>query len=403
MYISYDGLTDPLGQSQILPYLEGLTGYGYEFTVLSFEKKDRFKSEKKIVQEIIDRARIKWVPLLFTAKPPVLSKIYDRYRLRKAVVTLQKKEKFDMVHCRSYVAAEAGLILKKKYSTKFLFDMRGFWADEKADNGQWDLKKFLYREIYNHYKKREKEFLLNADGIVTLTRAAKDYLLSKPEYKHLSIEVIPCCADLCHFDYNKISTGDLASLRSSLRIPQDAKVITYLGSVGGWYMTREMFSFFRLLHHQHPEYRLLILTKDDGEQVKKEAGAAGITVDNIIVEYSTRKQLPLYLALSDCSIFFIRNTFSKMASSPTKHAELMGMGIPVICNDIGDTGNIVHTTKTGIVTNDFSDSSLSVIVNQVKGLENINKEVIRNYAKDIFDLQAGIKKYLSAYKKTFSE
>jgi hypothetical protein len=38
LYLTYDGLNDPLGQSQILPYLEGLAEKGYGITVISFEK-----------------------------------------------------------------------------------------------------------------------------------------------------------------------------------------------------------------------------------------------------------------------------------------------------------------------------------------------------------------------------
>ena len=45
LYISYDGMTDPLGQSQVIPYLQGLTGKGYHFSLVSFEKKNRFKEK----------------------------------------------------------------------------------------------------------------------------------------------------------------------------------------------------------------------------------------------------------------------------------------------------------------------------------------------------------------------
>src|SRR5690349_10273108 len=145
LYISYDGLTDPLGQSQVLPYLSNLSKHGYRFTVLSFEKKERYEKEKNLIKGITDSAGIKWLPLWFTSTPPVLSKIYDRWKMRRVAEKLSKEEKFDLVHCRSYVAAEVGLILKRKFRTKFLFDMRGFWADEKVDNGQWDQKKKLYR------------------------------------------------------------------------------------------------------------------------------------------------------------------------------------------------------------------------------------------------------------------
>ncbi len=54
LYISYDGMTDPLGQSQVLPYLSGLTKYGYCFTILSFEKRERFIKEGKNIRKICE-------------------------------------------------------------------------------------------------------------------------------------------------------------------------------------------------------------------------------------------------------------------------------------------------------------------------------------------------------------
>jgi len=381
----------------VLPYLAGLSKMGYQFVVLSFEKKGRYQKEKKEVEKITSGADIKWIPLWFTSKPPVLSKIYDRWKLKRRVSKICKEQKIDIVHCRSYVAAEAGVEVKKKYGTKFLFDMRGFWADEKVDNGQWDQKKYLFRRIYNYYKTKEKEFLLMADGVITLTLSAKNYLLSKPEYKDLSIAVIPCCADLDHFDFHRISPEQIQTLRKELKIPDTAKVITYLGSAGGWYMTREMFFFFKMLSNKHPEYMMLVLTKDDPEIIKTDAAEAGIPIEKIIVTYATRNRLPQFLALSTYGIFFIRNTFSKMASSPTKHGEFLGMGIPVICNEIGDTGSIVNDTKTGILVDDFSERSFQNAICRMTDLEKARKEEVRNCAEKIFDLKVGVQKYLEMY------
>jgi glycosyltransferase involved in cell wall biosynthesis len=400
LYISYDGLTDPLGQSQILPYLKGLTKHGFEFTILSFEKKARYEKEKDIVNSIITEAGIRWVPLSFTAKPPVLAKIYDRFRIWEKAKSLHQKEQFDLVHCRSYVAAEVGLKMKRKFGIKMLFDMRGFWADEKVDNGQWDLKKPFYRYLYRHYKKKEDRFLMESDAIISLTQSAKNYLLQKEAYKDLEIEVIPCCADLKHFDYHRIDQNKVAQLRTELQIPRDAKVVTYLGSVGGWYMVNEMFRFLKLLQSKHPEYVMLFLTKDNTNDVKRKATVAGVDPSKIFVTYSNRDKLPYYLGLSNFSLFFIRNTFSKMASSPTKHAELMGMGIPVICNDIGDTGNIIKETKTGLLVKDLDESGLIDAVNSITELEGIDKNHIRQSAKELFDLATGVKKYLKGYQNS---
>ncbi|MGB3006815.1 MAG: hypothetical protein WBC06_09910, partial [Chitinophagaceae bacterium] len=115
--------------------------------------------------------------------------------------------------------------------------------------------------------------------------------------------------------------------------------------------------------------------------------------------FAHRNELPAYISLSDCSIFFIRPTFSKIASSPTKHAELMGMGIPVICNDIGDTGAIIRETKSGLLVKEFTDADYDRVIEKMDELLAIPKEKIRQAAFDYFDLEKGSAIYLSVYKK----
>src|SRR3712207_4028804 len=88
LYITYDGLTDPLGQSQILPYLKGLSLLGYRFTIFSFEKQDRFIAGKEIIEKLCTESAIRWVPLTFTTTPPLLSKFYDALRMRRKAVKL---------------------------------------------------------------------------------------------------------------------------------------------------------------------------------------------------------------------------------------------------------------------------------------------------------------------------
>src|SRR5947209_1212375 len=91
LYITYDGLTDPLGQSQILPYIKGLSQYGYRFTIVSFEKKERFQKEKEIVEKLIKESNIIWIPLWFTSRPPLLAKFYDALKMKLKAIALQKE------------------------------------------------------------------------------------------------------------------------------------------------------------------------------------------------------------------------------------------------------------------------------------------------------------------------
>ena len=43
LYLSYDGALDPLGRSQVVPYLEGLSGRGWRFDLVTFEKGERWR------------------------------------------------------------------------------------------------------------------------------------------------------------------------------------------------------------------------------------------------------------------------------------------------------------------------------------------------------------------------
>ena len=150
-------MTDPLGQSQVLPYLSGLSSRGYSITLLSCEKPDRFATNKKIIQEICDASGINWQPIPYTASPPILSTVKDIMALHKKAYALHANINFDIVHCRSYISAMVGQNMKKKFGTKFLFDMRGFWADERVDGGLWNRGNPLFNIIYKYFKKKEKE------------------------------------------------------------------------------------------------------------------------------------------------------------------------------------------------------------------------------------------------------
>jgi glycosyltransferase involved in cell wall biosynthesis len=333
LYLSYDGLTDPLGQSQILPYLAGLSP-DYEITVISFEKQDAFVSGKKLIQEFCEKNNLVWVPMIYHKKPPVLSTLYDVIALRKKIKSLHEESSFSIVHCRSYITALAGLWMKRKYGVKFIFDMRGFWADERVDGKIWNLKNPVYKIIYNFFKKKEKQFFQEADHVISLTNNAREEILAWGIRS--SVTVIPCCVDLEHFDPDRINQIERENLKNKLHIRSSDKVLLYLGSWGTWYMTRELLDFFSELKKSVPALKFLIVTGD-----RIELGTLPFASD-VIVAKATRKEVPLYISLADVSVFFIKPVFSKKASSATKMGEIMAMNIPVVTNPgWGDAEEII--------------------------------------------------------------
>ena len=397
LYISYDGMTDPLGQSQVLPYLCKLAAEGFEFTLLSFEKKDRYEKSRSVIEAICKKNNIRWVPAFFSKRPPVFSKIYDGWKMRRIANRLHKENEFAFIHCRSYVAAAAGLQLLKKYKIPFLFDMRGFWVDERVDNGQWNLKNPLFKIAYRLYKKKEKKYFGKAAHIISLTEKGKEELVNAYQLPAAKITVIPCCADLDHFDFHKIDLEAQQELKNKLGIKEDDKILSYLGSLGGWYLTNEMLDFFKVLKQYVPTAKFLFITHDSRESIVSKAEAKGIHAIDIIVEQATRQQVPLFLSLSNWSVFFIKDAYSKKASSPTKQGEIMAMGIPIVCNDIGDTGNIVKVSDAGLVVQSFLEKDLKDAVNQLVRLNFSDKEKLRKAAFDFYDLNNGAQNYSGVY------
>lgn len=401
LYISYDGLTDPLGQSQILPYLKGLSRYGYSFTILSFEKRDRFQKEKAIINQLTEESAIEWVPLTFTDNPPLLSKFYDALRMKKTAAALQRKNDFHMVHCRSYVAADTGLYLKKKFGIKFFFDMRGFWADEKRE-GTWNVKNPLFKRVYKYYKAREAEYLQHADYIISLTEAGKREMSTWASFKkNFPVAVIPCCADMQHFSLTDQEQKNKA--RQDLKIKSGELVLSYLGSVGTWYMLDEMLLFFKEVKKKYGEAKFLFVTHTPRKVIDQRIAELNFEPKDFVITQAARTEVPHLLKASDISISFIKPVYSKVSSSPTKLGEVLSMGIPVIVNSgVGDVERTVKDANAGYVLHDFKEVDFKKAVDAIPTLLQKQALAIRDAVEPVYSLERGIQLYREAYQQVFS-
>jgi len=395
LFITYDGLTDPLGQSQILPYLGGLSGKGHQVHILSCEKKDRFEKNGDLIRSICATSKIGWTPLPFHTKPPVVSKYYDLYQLTKTAFRLNREHQFDIIHCRSYLSADIGRQLKRKKGTKYLFDMRGFWVDERVDGGLWNTNRFFYRKAYQKWKLKEALLISEADHIISLTEAGKKEIESWSSYQGAPITVIPCSADMDLFSLS--DEAQKSEARKMLGISENSFVLSYLGSLGTWYLLDEMLLLFQMIKEVRPDSKFLILTPDDPEKVYSRLSAYRLQREDIVIRFAQRKEVPVLIKASDVSVSFIKPAYSKIASSPTKLGELLAMGIPVICNDIGDVAQIIRQTNGGIIVDGFDRQALRPAIDYIsKPIDPtaINRGEVTKY----YSLAAAIARYNEVYE-----
>jgi glycosyltransferase involved in cell wall biosynthesis len=402
LFISYDGMTDPLGQSQVIPYLEGLTKVGYQFTILSCDKPQKYKAHKTDVENLIKRIPINWVSLPYHKNPPVLSSVYDFFRMRQKAIQLHAEYKFDMVHTRPGIPQLVALYLKKKLGVRYLNDIRGFWADERVDGGMWDLKNPLYRTIYKFFRKKEDECVTVADYNTCLTYRGREEILKWTTVPQpVKVDIVPCSVDLDLFDPSNIDMSLKEEFKRELGIKDSDFIISYLGSIGGWYLTKEMLQFCGMLLQKEPTAKFLFISNNNHKDITEAAKQFNIPEDKVIVKFAGRNEVPVLLSFSSYSLFFIKPCYSKLSSSPTKHGEIMAMGIPVITNSgVGDVKEIVEKYEAGFVLDNFTAYEMEKIVNKtINEQKRFSQYKIREGAKEFYNLEKTVNTYKQVYKK----
>jgi glycosyltransferase involved in cell wall biosynthesis len=287
--------------------------------------------------------------------------------------------------------------------------MRGFWADERVDGGVWNLKNPVFNKVFNFFKRKEIEFIEEANAIVSLTYNGKNEILSwqsmnnvppKLKNKDLSIEVIPCCVDTELFNINSVSQQKADELKNQLNIAEDSFVLGYVGSIGTWYMLPEMLDFFKVLKSKKQNTIFLFITNEPEEKIKSISIEKGIDPNDIKVASCLHKEVPTYISMFDISIYFILPAYSKKASSPTKQGELMSMGIPIVCNaNVGDADKIITETNSGWVVSNFEEKEYEKIANQILNEPLPDRQEINQHGIREFNLEWGAERFRKTYER----
>src|SRR6476620_7732321 len=169
LFISYNGMLDPLGQTQVIPYLRELAKRGVKFTLLSFERSKAFTPEGvRQCLDLRDRLQaqgIEWHWLRYHQRPSVPATIYDVLAGIRKASTLVRRNRIEMVHARGHIPATIALALKRRFGVKMIFDLRGLMAEEYVDAEHRREGCLPYRIT----KAAERRILAATDGIVTLT------------------------------------------------------------------------------------------------------------------------------------------------------------------------------------------------------------------------------------------
>jgi glycosyltransferase involved in cell wall biosynthesis len=352
LYLCYFGLREPLVQTQVLPYLRELQKDGHRISLLTFEPNWRIawtEAERTEMRARLQAEGITWLARAYHKRPTLPATLFDLAAGAWAAGWYARREKVDVFHARNHVAALMGVLARRLKRAKLIFDIRGFFPDEYVDAGNWPSGGMLYRGT----KWTERKLLAAADGFVVLTEKARQILFADRAVTDTRpVEVIPCCVDLTRFV--RAGETERKAIRSELGL-SDRRAVVYLGALGGWYLSDEMAELLSAAHTQDPKTISLILTQSDPRSFADRLRALGIHDDNFMILRVAPNQVPRYLSAADLAIMFIKPSYSKKASSPTKLAEYLACGLPMLCNaGIGAVDQVIEADRVGVLVREFT-------------------------------------------------
>ena len=353
LYLSYTGLLEPLGQSQIFAYLKVLS-QAHSITLVSFEKAADLADEASVLaqREACRALGIRWIAKPYHRRPRLAATAWDMAVF--FVTALWQARRADLIHARSYIAALVALAAGALTGRPFIFDMRALWPEEMVAAGRLRQDSALYRLL----KRAETVCLRRAAAVVSLTRAAVPYIETRlaASAPAKPIVVIPTCADLDRFTPS-------AERRSG--------ALQSVGSVGtvlsGWFRIDWLASFFRAVVTAIPAADRTVVTQDSVDAIR---AALGDAQDDVRIFGVPPAGVPDAVRSFDAvTMFFVDGGLAKLGSCPTRMGEVLGCGIPLVSNGgVGDVADVILRYRVGVLVRDGGDAAMTQAVADLRGL-----------------------------------
>ncbi|MHB1807724.1 MAG: glycosyltransferase [Solirubrobacteraceae bacterium] len=372
LYVSYDGAAEPLGRSQVLAYLVRLAGT-CEITLISFEKGRDGHTE---IADLLSGSGIRWLPLRYHRRPPVLSTLWDVLAGARAVRRACRSGGAEIVHVRSYVPALIALLAAwpGKRRWKLLFDIRGFWADERVAGGAWSDRSMLHRLT----KRCERWFFAEADAVVTLTSASVPQIQTWLGDRDVPVRVIPTCAYVKRFG----GGGPRA----------DGPRAVWCGSIGTFYRFDLAVRFADALR-----IPFLVLTRQV-DAARAQLGARDADVREVASAAVADELRPGDIGLC----FYADGHLVNLARAPTRIAEYLAAGMAVaITPGVGDLDAIVDHHDLGVRIDDESVGGLALAATKALALADDLGVRARGprLAAQMYSVDDGADAYLDLYRE----
>jgi len=394
LYLTRNGLLEPLGQSQVMPYLRGLSDE-FRITLITREKAEDWAEALHLAAARSDCEvhGIRWLPRPFRSRPKLIAPAVSILGMTWQALRLVRRDGIRLIHARSYLPAGVAWVVWRMTGTPFIFDMRALWPEEMITAGRLRRGSVVHRAL----TWLERACLRDAAAVVSLTEAAVELLRERypGELANQRISVIPTCADLGRF-----SSGD--------KRPLGPQVHGCIGTVlSGWFRLDWLTAWIETASRRDSEAEFEIITRDDPARVREALDSAGHLGNRLRIAARHPDQMPETLHGHDFSVmFYAGGEVSELGRSPTRMAEVLGCGLPVVANSgVGDVSRIITEYEVGILLESPDPQHLN------KAMDELNELLAdpelsarcRRAAEEVFLLESGVASYRDLYRVILDE
>lgn len=365
-YLTHDSVSEGIGVSQVLAYVEAIAAAGVDVHLHSFEKSE----PSATARARLDEAGVRWTPHDF-GRPGAAGGVGRVLAGARAV------RGADLVHARSDMAAASVMLAGVD---RWLWDVRSLWSDQRIALGALRAGSPEHRVL----QRIERAAARRAGAVVTLT----DAVVPKLEQRHgvplrTRTEVIPTCVDLDRF--------------TAAPPPSGPPRLLLAGTLNAYYDVPLMARFAQV-GRQRAGAELDVLSP------------GGTPWDALLTQAGAHRavaapaDMPARVAASSAGLSVCRTDagVSLTAAMPTKIAEFLAVGRPVVVNPgLGDADRLVRKGSVGVVLEDHSDAGLERAWDELEALlaDPETPDRCRALAQDHFSLQRGVEQLLRSYSR----
>lgn len=406
LYVTADGLLEPLGFSQVLRVVEGLARKGWRYRILSLEKPNDLNRVEKVasIRHRLAASGVEWHPHAYDWSGSARAAMGNLQTLIREALKATGSGRIDAIHARAYHGAFAAHTAWLGYRTPYLFDTRSYWFDERLEEGRWfttPIRLGLARGF-------EHQFFAHAAAVVSLTELqATDVQAGTfgavPDGK--PVVCIPTCAD--YDDFVRRPADQCTRVPQAIRETLANKlVLGIVGSLNRSYLVDETITLAKKVLALRADTHLLVLT-GQVEAYRDKLEQQGLELSRVTVTKAEHEAMPQWLSLIDWGMLLLDpQSPAKRASMPTKLGEFFATGVrPVQFGCNSEVAAWVERAESGLVLQGVDDESLQRAAHEISGstLSAQRLQHARALTAEHFSLASGIERYDRVLRAAFDE